>query len=67
MKFQNERMLKCHQDLFLEFDVLEVVFLLENGLVKALHRVVGVLSVASALTLLNEEDFGERSFAQQAY
>ena len=63
MQLEYEGVFQRHQDLLLELDVLEVVLLLEDGLVEHLHGVVATCPVV--LALLDEEDFGKAAFAQQ--
>ena len=57
-------MAERQENLPLEFNVVEVVLLLQDRLVKHLHRVVGAL--ARLFFLLDEEDFSEAALAQKA-
>ena len=57
-------MAERQEDLPLEFDVVEVVLLLQDRLVEHLHRVVG--APARLFFFLDEEDFSEAALAQKA-
>ena len=56
-------MAERQENLPLEFDVVEVVLLLQDRLVEHLHRVVG--APARLFLLLDEEDFSKTALAQK--
>ena len=58
---QYEWMLHTHQYLSLQLDVVKIVLLFKNGLVKHFH---GVVSASTLFLLLNEEDLCKRAFAE---
>ena len=64
VKLENERVAQGHQDLALELDITEVVFLFEDSLIKDFHCVV--LALALVLSLFNEKDLGEATFTEEA-
>ena len=57
-------MVERHENLPLEFDVVEVVLLLQDRLVEHLHRVVG--APALLFFFLDEEDFSKAALAKKA-
>ena len=64
VQLEDERMVERHENLPLEFDVVEVVLLLQDRLVEHLHRVVG--APALLFFFLDEEDFSKASLTKKA-
>ena len=57
-------MAERHENLPLEFDVVEVVLFLQDRLVEHFHRVVG--APARLFFFLDKEDFSKTALAQKA-